>query len=56
MFYAIAVSKSDIYGGVRLFKALYVKTALLLLIRWDTTIHLSLWNISTDGVLWSTLK
>ena len=35
---AVGVSKSHIYAGVRLFKALYVKTALLQLIRWDTVI------------------
>ena len=34
---AVGVSKSDIYAGVRSFKALYVKTALLELIRWDIT-------------------
>ena len=34
---AVDVSKSDICAGVRSFKALYVKTACLELIRWDIT-------------------
>ena len=42
-----------IYSGVRLFNALYVKTALLYFNRSRIESHPNSWNMSLDGVLYS---
>ena len=44
-------NRFEIYSGVKLCKALYIKTALLYLIRWLMESHPSSLNISMDGVL-----
>ena len=48
---ATGFSKSVMYWGVKLFMALYVKTALLYLNRFTIGSQLNSLNISADGVL-----
>ena len=48
---ATGISKSVIYWGVKLFMALYVKTALLYFNRFTIGSQLNSLNISADGVL-----
>ena len=48
---ATGFSKSVIYWGVKLFMALYVKTAVLYFYRFTIGIQLKSLNISDDGVL-----
>ena len=51
---ATGFSKSVIYWGVKLFMALYVKTALLYFNRFAIGSQLNSFNISADGVLKTT--
>ena len=50
---ATGLSKSVIYWGIKLFMALYVKTALLYFNRFTIGSQLKSLNISADGVLQS---
>ena len=47
----IGFSRSVIYGGFKLFKALYVKTALYYFNRLFTGSQFNSWNTSDDGVV-----